>query len=214
MAFLSQTKFPWLWDIFQMTIGGTHDKRKMMAAGVQEGDSILEIGCAVGNITPAFLKIPNTTYCGLDIDENALNLARNKFAKHDNCEFILQDLTEHSNQSSVKYDYILFAGMCHHITDDLCVEFIQSASRLLSENGAIYVVDPLIPRSEDSLFLQTYMKHLEQGEYLRENEAMKDLFDQVEELNLVEETIKFVNPTPFPFLKCTRYGIYKLEVAA
>lgn len=210
MLALSQTNYPRLWNLFQIVIGGTYDKRKMMTENVKEGDSVLEIGCSVGNITPAFLDIPNVKYTGLDIDGNALSLARKRFQLDQNCQFVEEDLVVFGQESEDKFDYILFAGMCHHIDTSECVRLISCASKLLSENGAIYIIDPLVPRKEDSLFLRTYMKYLEQGEYLREHEEMIEIFNEVDSLKLGSEKVKFVAPTPFPFYKCTRYGIYKL----
>ena len=211
VAYLNQTRFPTLWKLFQLTIGGTIDKRKLCLLKYSGQKRILEIGCSLGNIAQVFKKY-NIEYTGVDIDSTAINYAKKEFVKCPNFKFICVDLRKYAEQSSEKYDFILFAGVLHHIDDFLSKELIVSSKKLLAENGKIVIVDSLRPDEKDNWFIHLFMQIMEQGKYLRREEKLKELIETLPGLRCVASESHYQGATPFSFPKSCRFAVHVLEV--
>ena len=147
--FFTQSRFPGLWEIFQYYIGGSVDKRKLAISKYEKQRNILGVGCSLGNIAKVFLKKPNLKYTGLDIDPVAIRYAQKDYAHHKNFRFICMDLECLIKQNEEKFDYILFAGVLHHVDLLTFRIFFMSAWSLISNDGTLVVVDPLSPRKND-----------------------------------------------------------------
>ncbi len=206
MAFLSQHNFPALWEFFQIFLGGTYDKRKLVLLKYKHQKRILEVGCSLGNIATAFLPYKNITYTGIDIDEVVITYARKKFHFHKNFKFLCDDLLDFS-KSRETYDYILFAGVCHHINDQDCVKMLQAAQKLLDPNGDLWVIDILYPEKNDPKLMHWYI-HLDQGEFIRNDAQLRALIGKA--AHIKEAEIHNVGATPFSWPHCMRFGVYHL----
>ncbi|MFT5519428.1 MAG: SAM-dependent methyltransferase [Enterobacterales bacterium] len=212
MPILNQSSFPLLWEIFQYSIGGSIDKQKLYTKDIQNPTNLLEVGCSLGNITPAFLKFENISYTGIDIDPIVIEHAKQRFSNKNNVEFICDDLRDYAKQTLVKYDHILFAGICHHINDELLIDLLSSSSEILTQDGVLIIIDPLLPTAEDSWFMHKYAKHLEQGQFLRKHEKMLSLIDSIEKYDLIKSEVSFIGATPLSWPRCFRFGTYVLKV--
>ena len=109
MSFLTQHRFPLLWDLFQTAVGGTHDKRRLCLNGVQGCETILEVGCATGNIAVVFRQLSQLQYTGIDIDERAVAFAQRRFRNDPRFQFVAGDLRLAFDLSTT-FDCILFLG--------------------------------------------------------------------------------------------------------
>ena len=206
MAFFTQHRFPKLFDFFQIWAGGTHDKRKLALLKYQNQKRILEVGCSIGNIAHAFRHIPDIKYTGIDIDPVAIRYAQKIFGHMHNFHFICQDLKEFQ-LTEEPFDFILFAGVCHHISDEECQLLLQTAKRLLAEDGQLIVIDILQPEPQDSWLLHQYIK-IDQGEYIRSDAKLRSLIQTTSDL--VEVEIHYIGASPFSIPICARFGIYTL----
>lgn len=206
--FLSQTNFPRLWTMFQYFAGGTVDKRKLCKIHYENQLNILEIGCSTGNIARAFIKKRNISYTGIDIDNAVIKYAKHSFRHNNNFQFLNIDLINFEKEAKQKYDYILFAGIIHHIDDNDAINLLNVAINLLSDDGILLVVEPLLPEKNDSKFIHYYMK-LEQGGYVRKEKKMLMLIKKISGLNLEKVAVQYVNATPFSFPICAKFGVYR-----
>ena len=209
MTFLTQANFPGLWKVFQYWIGGTVDKRRLCLSKYQGQRNILEVGCSVGNIAQAFLNLPNIRYTGLDIDECAIRHAKQSFKRHKNFTFIAENLESFTSVER-KFDYLLFAGVCHHVNDESLLKMLSLASLLLSKDGQLIVVDPVLPEPSDPKFFSLFLK-LEQGSNVRSGASLESLLRRANELTLNDSEYHFVASTPFAAPKCARFGLYVLK---
>lgn len=174
MAFLTQTNFPRLWLIFQRLIGGTKDKQRIAISACKEGQKILEIGCSVGNIADAFRSLKNISYTGIDIDANAIALAQKRFADPQ-FNFLTISVEEHA-QTGVQYDYILVAGMLHHVDDEIALSILKSTHLLAKPDAIINIFDPIAITATDPLHMRLFSK-LERGQYLRSKIEIEKLIE-------------------------------------
>ena len=208
MALLTQSRFPGLWRLFQYWIGGTVDKRSLCLLEYNGQERVLEVGCSLGNIARAFLKLDHVEYTGIDIDPVVIEYARRSFASRKNFTFVCEDLREFSKREA-EFGYVLFAGVGHHLDDEMCQSLLASARRMLEPRGRLVVVDPLLPRDEDSWFLHKFMR-LEQGRYLRTGAALRDLLEGVPGLALHGAQEHLIGSSPFHRPTCARIGVYTL----
>ncbi len=208
--FLSQANFPRLWTLFQYFAGGAVDKRKLCKVYYGNQTNILEIGCSTGITAKAFLKNKNINYTGIDLDNAAIKYAKNAFKEKNNFNFIASDLRDFVKKTTKKFDYILFAGVIHHIDNSMAIKLSIAAAKILSKNGILVVVEPLLPEKNDPKFMH-YYKILEQGKYVRTKKDMLKLVESLPGLRLEDMTIQYINATPFNFPICAKHGIYRLK---
>lgn len=211
MVFLSQHRFPTLWNAFQYTVGGTIDKRLLCLKHYRGEKRILEVGCSLGNISKAFVGFPDIRFTGVDIDPVVIDYAKKRFRAKPAFEFICRDLQILADEKQERYDYILLAGVCHHVDDQQCRELVTAASALLvKDGGSMVVVDPLIPKPEDSWFVHRFFT-LEQGQHLRTEKQLIELLQGVEGLRIADREECLIGASPFHWPICARFGVYRLR---
>lgn len=174
MRLLTQTRFPRLWLLMQNMIGGNASKKELAIENYRGEKHVLEIGCSVGNISSVFSVYPNIYFTGIDIDKAAIDLARKRFRKFQNFQFSLRSLEELSTTNE-KFDYVLFAGILHHVDDSTCLALLKSALDCTSVKGRVVIYEPEIPKDNDNWLLHFFCKRFEQGKYLRSRDELQRL---------------------------------------
>lgn len=174
MPLLSQSRFPKLWLLMQRVIGGNASKQALATEYYRNQSRVLEIGCSVGNISEAFLKYPEITFTGIDIDEKALAVAQQRFQDAGNFKFSLRSLQELS-RAGERFDYVLFAGMLHHVDDETAELLLRDALSCTAVDGTIVIYEPEAVRDQDGYFFRLFYALFEQGAYLRSRDALEQL---------------------------------------
>jgi SAM-dependent methyltransferase len=192
MPFLTQTRFPRLWLLMQNTIGGTPCKQAMAVEHYQGQKRILEIGCSVGNVSSAFCAFPDIEFTGIDIDPHAISLAKRRFRDFPNFSFSLLSLEELSRQGK-KFDYVLFAAMLHHVSDEDGLRLLRDAVKCTATGGRLVIFEPEKPNPSDGRFLHFFHDNFEQGEFLRFREDLQSL---VERAGIALHTVEDRRLTP------------------
>jgi 2-polyprenyl-3-methyl-5-hydroxy-6-metoxy-1,4-benzoquinol methylase len=208
MPFFTQNRFPALWDCFQYFFGGVVAKRRICLGKYASHRRILEVGCSLGNIAKVFMGIDGVEYTGIDIDSTVIAHARRKFAQIIKFTFSCDDIECFAKRGD-EFDFILFAGVCHHVEDDLCKKMLNSAIQILADDGVVIVVDPLLPSSSDSWFLHQYVK-LEQGKHVRSSSSFLALLQNVPSLRVEKINEQIIGASPINWPKCARFGVYTL----
>lgn len=203
--FIQQTNFPAGWYWYQFFFGGHQEKIETLSNYFQDNKKIIEVGCSVGNISHVFEKFKNVEYLGIDLDKNVVRYAKKHFAKK-NFNFEVIDF----KKINKKYDYVLFSGLFHHIDDDLVVDYMSHAKKLLTHNGKIVVYDPVFG-DNDPLFYRLFEKYLEVGKWVRRPEPLKRLILKAGGLKIEFEEEKLLS-TFFKFPVVGRMRLYILKV--
>jgi 2-polyprenyl-3-methyl-5-hydroxy-6-metoxy-1,4-benzoquinol methylase len=132
-----QTRFPRLWLAAQQLIGGTRDKSALALRHYSGQARVLEIGCSLGNVSDAFRQLEGISYTGIDIDASAIAIARCRFSDRSNFRFETSPIEELS-QKGERYDYVVIAGVLHHL-DDRSAQSMIANSWAVTEPGGILV---------------------------------------------------------------------------
>jgi 2-polyprenyl-3-methyl-5-hydroxy-6-metoxy-1,4-benzoquinol methylase len=172
MPFLTQTRFPGAWLVFQYLFGGTRDKRHLALERYRGQSRILEIGCSVGNLTAAFLS-SGATYTGIDIDGSAIAHAQRRFARQSNVRFLTASPKALQGQ---EFGYVLLAGILHHVDDRTALQLLRDCFCLLTPGGSMVISEPEALSPRDNVLFKLYYQ-LEQGQYLRSAEALTQLVE-------------------------------------
>ncbi len=210
MFLFSQTSFPKLWLLFQNLVGGSIDKRQFAILKYKNQREVLEVGCSAGNIAEVFKKFKDIQYTGIDIDRSAIECAKKRFADLSNFNFVCQNLKE-LTKTEKRYDYILFANVCHHVDNLTMEEMLSAGVKLLSNTGSIVVLDLVLPEAVDSFLVRNGYK-IDQGKFIRSHVEMKDLLNQLDKVALLSSEIQYLGATPFTIPKIARLGLYHLSL--
>jgi SAM-dependent methyltransferase len=118
--------------------------------------NILEVGCGTGKATELLAGLPSRILC-LDIGENMIKIAADKFKSHKNIEFRRAEFETY--QSDIKLDMIISASAYHWIKQP---QGDKNVKKLLRPDG-IFVIVRKIQDDEDNGFFsesqQIYKKN-------------------------------------------------------
>lgn len=176
ISILSQSRFPEAWLFAQKLIGGTPDKKRLALRHYAGQQRILEIGCSVGNLADAFLNCNGAEYTGIDIDEAALAVARRRFAGRPTFSF-RGDSLEALKAEGGRWDYVLIAGVLHHVDDATARAMLESCARLCTPGGCVVVSEPVPLRPGDGAAFR-FIHSIEQGQFLRETATLMPMIKE------------------------------------
>jgi 2-polyprenyl-3-methyl-5-hydroxy-6-metoxy-1,4-benzoquinol methylase len=157
-------------------IGGNGTKKELASAYYSGQERVLEVGCSVGNISSVFCGHPHVRYTGIDIDERALDCAKRRFRRFPNFVFSVCSLEELAAKGE-SFEYVLFAGILHHVDDWTCHRLLRTCLGCLDPAGRLVIYDPELPRPNDSRLLHFFCHHFEQGRYMRKREHLQHLLE-------------------------------------
>lgn len=103
-------------------------------AGVDEGDTVLEIGVGAGTLTRALAEKADKIY-GYEIDENLRPVLEESLSGLKNVQIIFKDLMKVSTseiESKIGGKYKLVANLPYYITTPVIIKFIEEAENLQS----------------------------------------------------------------------------------
>ena len=211
MRAFAQRIVPAAFDIFQYWIGGTAAKRRLIMRHYTNQKHVLEVGCGTGNIASAFLN-HDVDYTGLDVDGPAIDYASRKFRHKRGFSFVCGELQKHSFRNV--FDFIVFAGVLHHVADATATAMLEFSRRILSEDGVVLVSDPIKPSPGDSPLIKLDGK-LDRGQFLRTSEDLSALLMRLRGLRVVRQECPGVAPFPVcSGLTVANFGVFLLKKCA
>jgi 2-polyprenyl-3-methyl-5-hydroxy-6-metoxy-1,4-benzoquinol methylase len=185
---LSQQNYPRLWLLFQYVFGAVRDKRRMATMHLNDHISVLEIGCSLGIVSAAFAPLSHTDFLGIDIDEQAIAIARRRFARYKHMKFSTSSLEDLASRQET-FDYVIFANILHHVDDQLAVSLLRTASQVLKQGGTMFTMEPDLADERDSLYMK-FLYKLEKGQYRRNQ---KHLLELIREAGVHVQSATFEN---------------------
>lgn len=205
-GFLNQANFPWLWLLFQYAVGGNIDKQRLVLQSYHGERDVLEIGCSMGNLADIFRRVDGVAYLGLDVDAAAIALARRRFRKHPNFDFICgspAQLTRH-------FDLVYFAGVLHHLPDAEALSLLRIATGALHPDSRVVVIEPRPAIRGDVPLVRWYANSLEQGHHLRSVEALRALVSAVPGFHIRSAHVAPIGATPFSWPLCAHFIVMEI----
>ena len=132
-----------LYDTFTRVAGvrALH-QRAVELAGVEPGQTVVDVGCGTGNLSFALLAAhPDAQVTGLDPDRDSLRRAARKARRRGVSITLVQGYADRIPGEDAALDHLVSSLALHHVDDDGRVGFAHDALRALRPGGKVTVVD-------------------------------------------------------------------------
>jgi ubiquinone/menaquinone biosynthesis C-methylase UbiE len=104
--------------------------------GVTEGKKILEVGCGPGGLV---LKFPNSEYVGIDISQEYIDNANNRFGKLG--RFYCVSVDEIEKIDITKIDIVIIKAVLHHLSDEQISDMLEKLKNIMNPGGVLVTLD-------------------------------------------------------------------------
>lgn len=114
---------------------------KLNLAGLNENDTVLEIGCGIGTFSGLLSnKLSKGKLVSMDISSASIKFA-NETSTFKNTTFIHADAANY-DYSTLKFDVIVFPDVIEHIPIELHSQLFKKMSEILKPNGYMFIHIP------------------------------------------------------------------------
>jgi SAM-dependent methyltransferase len=145
---------------------------------------VLDVGCGPGVNAGAFA---HTEYLGVDLDPGYVATAR---ARHGD-RFMEGDAGDLQLSDAQPFDCILINSLLHHLDDAQVRSLLQSALKVLSPDGTIYVMDLHLP---DGTSLPRALALADRGKFARPLRRLRALLAEQCTIQVEEEFTLHLGP--------------------
>lgn len=165
----------WVYRLWQAPFADTKWAPIVQHNDLGQVKSVLDVGCGPGTNTRHFL---DKDYLGIDINEKYIAYAKERYGK----DFVAVDVTRWQD-SERKFDFILLNSFLHHIDDAGCRAILDHLQDLLSETGAIHILDLVLPEQAS---VARGLARADRGGFARSIDQWRDMFSDYFEPTLFE----------------------------
>lgn len=169
---------PWIYERFQ-DLTGSLQARRWMAKNywrLKGGEKVIDVGCGPGVLLDSLPG--DITYFGLDISESYIRRAQER---HDaRATFLLGTVGEMLKNPDKRFDnadLVICNGVLHHLSDSESLEVLRFAYSTLKPGGRLVCEEPCFLIKQR--WLSRFVTGLDRGNYVRQEQAWKDLVGQV-----------------------------------
>ena len=132
-------------------------------AHVQSGQTVLDMGCGTGTLTLLIKQTePGAIVYGLDMDLQALNIAREKIEKAGQNVTLQQGSAICLPYPDESFDRVFASLMLHHLTREDKQQALREAFRVLKPGGELHVADFGAPHDAGMLIISWLVRWFEE----------------------------------------------------
>ncbi|MFE7223597.1 class I SAM-dependent methyltransferase [Nocardioides sp. NPDC057577] len=132
-----------LYDLFTRfaRVRALHE-RTVELAGIEPGQSVLDVGCGTANLSFAVLRaVPGAVVTGHDPDDGALRIAARKAGRRGVRLSLVQGYADRLLPKDGSVDHVVSSLALHHVDDAGRAGFGREAHRILRPGGKVTIVD-------------------------------------------------------------------------
>jgi len=113
-----------------------------VSLGLKPNHSVLEIGCGIGTLSSLLMKYLNSDghLFSCDLSAESIKYAKEKYIEYHNCEF--HEIDGSNIMLGRKFDMIIMPDSCEHIPIEHHNRMFKNISKMLKEDGIVYVHIP------------------------------------------------------------------------
>lgn len=132
-------------------------------AKIQSGQTVLDMGCGTGTLTLLIKQTePDATVYGLDMDYQALNIARAKIVKAEQNVTLQQGSATRLPYPDESFDRVFASLMLHHLTREAKQQALREAFRVLKPGGELHIADFGMPHDFVMWLISLMMRWFEE----------------------------------------------------
>lgn len=143
---ISNNNYDFYYNKDEYDINSKCDSHAAITRNVKKDSVVLDVGCASGNIGIILRDFKNSIVDGIEYDEEALDVAREKNCYRDLYSFSITDKESKKYKeffgTNKKYDHIIFGDVLEHL--DKPYDVLAQFSKLLKKDGSIIISLPNI----------------------------------------------------------------------
>jgi len=169
----------WLTPFFDVLLaivglGGPLTERVIEGAHIQDGERVLDVGCGTATLLiAAKSRSPLAQLVGVDPDERALAIAREKIAQHQVEVEVVQAGAEHLPFPTSSFDLVMSTLVFHHLPTEIKQRAMQEIFRVLTPGGRFLLADFGKP---EGLLLRIFfalgaLVQADEARYIQDNKA-------------------------------------------
>ncbi|MEU6136077.1 class I SAM-dependent methyltransferase [Nocardioides sp. NPDC047086] len=132
-----------LYDLFTRfaRVGALHE-RTVELAGIESGETVLDVGCGTANLSFAVLRaVPGAVVTGHDPDAGALRIAARKAGRRGVRLSLVRGYADRLLPEDGSVDHVVSSLALHHVDDAGREGFGREAHRILRPGGRVTIVD-------------------------------------------------------------------------
>jgi SAM-dependent methyltransferase len=137
---------------------------------------VLDVGCGPGTNAAHFL---GQDYLGVDINPGYIRDAERRYGPR----FRVADVTTMHLEPGQGWDCILVNSLLHHLPDDAVDRLLGHLGTLLTEDGAVHILDLVLPAKPS---VSRLLARLDRGDFPRPLERWRELFSRHFALDVFE----------------------------
>jgi SAM-dependent methyltransferase len=132
---------------------------------------VLDVGCGPGTNVPYFLA---SEYLGIDLNPEYIRDAEQRYTSPDTrVRFLARDAATFVAPPEERFDFILVNSFLHHVDDTIASGILANLRTLLTENGHIHILEPILPQSPS---LARFVIRRDRGKFPRYVDKWQEMF--------------------------------------
>lgn len=168
--------------------------------------AILDVGAGTGLFSAFILeKFPGANLTLIDISEKMLAIAKERFAKLPNVNYVIGDYTVH--EFDHKFDLIVSSLSIHHLSDQEKKIFYQHAYSLLKKDGIFVNADQVLGKTSylEALYKNDWKEKIERSGLT--NEELEAAYERtkLDKMSTLDDQLHWLTESGFQDVDC----IYK-----
>ena len=142
-----------------------YNTTKNLANSKKDNPHVLDLGAGTGLLTKyLFEKYPKAEFTLIDISEEMLKLAKNRFQRYNNFKYITADYLEHDFKN---FDIIISSLSIHHIEDKDKKKLYKKIYDALNPEGIFLNADQVIGSTPniDKIYQRIWMEKIDENKF-------------------------------------------------
>lgn len=136
--------------------------------GVTKGKKILDVGCGPGD---KVLKYPNSEYVGIDISQEYIDNANNRFGMLG--RFYCVSVDEIEKTDITKIDIVIIKAVLHHLSDEQISGMLEKLKNIMNPGGVLVTLDcAFFPKQNQ---ISRMLVSLDRGLFVREVDHYREI---------------------------------------
>ncbi len=153
--------------------------------------SVADICSGTGDF--AALTPENAVYFGLDINDNFIKYARNRYKDHKNKSFLKSNVLKPNKMTNKKYDAVMLISTIHHFSNDELNVLLPIVRKMTKK---VVIIADIIPNPPH--LIQRFFAKIDRGKFVRPAK---------EKIRILEKYFKVVATQNIPTRSAVQYGI-------
>lgn len=165
--------------------------------------AVLDVGAGTGLFSSYILnKFPNANMTLIDLSDNMLEIAKQRFSTLSNVNYIVDDYTTHPFQQ--KFDIIISSLSIHHLTDMEKKDFYQQAYSMLNEGGVFINADQVLGQTEflEELYKKDWSIKIENSGLTQEQVKAAYERTKLDKMSTLADQLTWLNNSGFEDVDC------------